>query len=325
MPNPSRGLGTIRIPQYFHPMKLTILGASAAVPTPERGLTAQILTVGNRNYLLDCGEGTQLQMTRFGIKRSKIRQVFISHLHGDHIFGLPGFITSLALNKRKEPLEIFGPTGISVFIKTALEISRAHQLTFSLKITEFDAEKEAVIFEDNQLTVTAIPLRHRIPCAGFLFQEKEKARHILPEKIDEHEIPFSEIKAIKAGADFTTKSGQVVENQVLTSPPDTPCRFFYATDTKVFDEILPKIFGVNLLYHEATFLHEKALEADFTGHSTARQAAEIAQKAGVGQLIIGHFSTRYVDLGELLAEARAVFPDTFLAIDGAVFGQKNNG
>ncbi len=299
-------------------MQLTILGASAAVPTTERGLSAQVLTVGSRSCLLDCGEGTQLQMSRFGVKRARIRQIFLSHLHGDHIFGLPGLVTSLALNKRSEPLEIFAPTGLRLFLETALSVASAHQ-TFPLKITEFDPTSEVLLFEDHHLKVTAVPLRHRIPCAGFLFEEKPRPRHIRPEKIAELEIPFSEIPGIKAGASFTTKAGQLVENEQLTTPADPPRRFFYATDTQAFDELAERISGINLLYHEATFLHEKAAEAALTGHSTARQAAEIALKAAVGQLVVGHFSTRYLDLDLILEEARSVFPNSHLAIDGAVF------
>jgi ribonuclease Z len=296
-------------------MKLTILGTSAAVPTVKRGLTSQVLTVENRSYLIDCGEGTQLQMQRFGVARGKIRQIFISHLHGDHVFGLPGLLTSFALNGRKEPLDLFGPIGISRYIISILEATTAF-LTYQLTIYEHETTDSKIIFRDHLLEVSTIPLVHRVPCAGFLFQENPKQRHIIPEKIVEFQIPFHKINGIKNGANFVAENGQVIDNQALTLEPSVSKSFAFVSDTSFSEAIIPQISGVNLLYHEATFLTEHEKEAILTGHSTAAQAAEIANRANVEKLVIGHFSARYSDLLPNLLEAQNVFNQTILGEDG---------
>jgi ribonuclease Z len=296
-------------------MKLTILGTSAAVPLFDRGLTSQVLTIENRSYLIDCGEGTQLQMSRFGVARGKIRQIFISHLHGDHVFGLPGLLTSFALNRRKEPLDLFGPIGIAQYILSILEITTAF-LTYKLTIHEHNTTEAVIIFQDNLLEVSTIPLVHRVPCAGFLFRENPKLRRMIAEKIDEFQIPFHEINGIKNGDNFVTENGQIIDNQALTLDPSISKSFAFVSDSVFSEAIVPLISGVNLLYHEATFLTEHEKEARLTGHSTAAQAAKIAQLANVEKMVIGHFSTRYTDLLPNLMEAKAVFDNTILGKDG---------
>ncbi len=306
------------------PFSLTILGTSAAVPTATRWLAGQVLNVQDELYLIDCGEGTQFRMAEFGVKKSRINHIFISHLHGDHFFGLPGLLTSMAMAGRTDPLSIFSPKGLSDIISTLFKNSY-YQSPFPIHFFEVNTEGVSQIVDNQQVSVYSFPLSHRIPTVGFIFREKEKPRNILPEKIDAYKIPFAAIRGIKNGADFlfkneeTGENGFLIPNAELTTPPPKPRSYAYCSDTIYLETNLPHIAGVDLLYHEATFLHEMAAHAHESGHSTAFQAGEMAKKAAVGRLIIGHFSSRYDDIAVLEAEARTVFPTTFAAFDGAVY------
>jgi ribonuclease Z len=299
--------------------ELTILGTSAAVPYRNRYLSGQVLNVHDELFLIDCGEGTQFRMAEFQVKKMRINHIFITHLHGDHFFGLFGVLTSLAMNGRREALDIFAPQGLEEIIKVVFQNSY-YESPFPIRFHTVDIKGGLTqILETKKLTVYAFPLAHRVPTVGYLFKEKTLPHNILAEKIAEYNIPFTDIKAIKNGADFTNTEGVLIPNSELTTPPPKPRSFAYCSDTAYWEDIIPHIQGVDLLYHEATFGHEMAAHATITGHSTAYQAGLIAQKAEVGQLIIGHFSSRYDNLEHLLAEAKKVFGETVLGIDGQVY------
>lgn len=292
--------------------ELTILGSNAAVPAHGRHLSAQVLTVGNESYLIDCGEGTQFQMMKFHIKRHKISHIFISHLHGDHIFGLIGLLMSYDLQGRRQPLHIYSPEGLQVMI----EIQLKDPTRFPLHFHVTDPTCSNILFENKRVEVRSIPLIHRVPCHGFLFSEKPRPANIIKEKIDAYQIPYQAIPKIKNGADYILDDGSIIPNEVLTKPALTPRKFAYCSDTMYSEAILPIIKEVDLLYHEATFMHDLLSKAEETMHTTAYQAAKLAQKATVKQLILGHFSSRYNDLEPLLKEAQAVFGATSLVEEG---------
>ena len=297
---------------------LTILGVNSATPAHGRFPTAQILQLDNKFFLIDCGEGAQIRMSDFGIPRHKIHQIFISHLHGDHIFGLPGLLFSLSLNNRKAPLEIFSPPGMKEIMQTLLEFTGSY-LPFPLIFHELDPARQELIFENNGMTVHTIPLRHRIPTCGFLFREKQRQRNIRSEKIQEYQLSVPQIKAAKAGENITLDDGRLILNEELTKAPPPPRSIAYVSDTIFHPPILPQIQGVDLLYHEATFLHELLETAEITMHTTARQAAMMAEMAGAGKLVIGHYSSRYTDMQPLLNETRQVFPNTELGEEGKTY------
>jgi len=268
--------------------------------------------------MIDCGEGAQIRLTDFRIKRSKINQIFISHLHGDHIFGLPGLLNSFSLAGRKKPLEIFSPKGLQRMIDVIFETSNAH-LNYEIIFHEVDTQKHKLVFENKKIKVYSIPLQHRVPTTGYLFKEKPFPKNIIPEKIAEHNIPFSKINDIKKGADFTAAEGIVIPNDELVFEAKTPRSYAYCSDTVYLESIIPIIKKVDLLYHEATFGEEFGDLSFERGHSTTKEAATIAQKAEVGKLLIGHFSTRYLDLNILLKESKKVFSNSSLAIEGETF------
>ena len=297
---------------------LTILGSSSALPTSTRFPSAHVLNVHERFFLIDCGEGTQMQMRKFKFKFGKVNHIFISHLHGDHTLGLFGLISTLVLLDRKSKLTIYGPPLLEKIIDDHLDAFEIN-LPFTLEFIHLDCSSSCKIYEDDRLTVETIPLKHRIPTCGFLFREKPRLRNIRKEMIVEYNIPIREIQKIKEGADFTLETGEVISNDKLTILPDPPRTFAYCTDTLYTESIIPKIRGVNLLYHEATFMHDMADQAHDNFHSTGYQAAMLAKKAEVGKLVLGHFSSRYKDLNPLLQEAKQVFENTFLAEDGSIF------
>ncbi|MFN7115280.1 MAG: ribonuclease Z [Saprospiraceae bacterium] len=298
--------------------ELTLLGTGAALPMPGRFTSAQVLNVNDRLYLIDCGEGTQMRLTEFQIRRSKIGQIFISHLHGDHFYGLMGLLTSFALNDRTQPLDIFSPPGLEEIIRVMLHYQGSGLSPYPIHFHIVDTAQYQLIFEDNQVEVYSIPLQHRIPTSGYLFREKPRLRNILPEKIKEYNIPFPAIKKIKEGADFLLPDGRVIANVELTAAPVNPRAYAYCSDTMYAPEIIPYIKGVDLLYHEATFLHEDANIALENSHSTTLQAATIAREAQAIQLVIGHFSSRYKDASLFVQEARTIFPATVGGEDGMV-------
>lgn len=295
--------------------KLTILGSNSAVPAHNRNPSAQILKHHNTSFMIDCGEGTQFQMNKFHIKRGRLDYVLISHMHGDHYFGLVGLLNSMRLNGRTTDLHIFAPPELETILLLQTDY-KSEEWTYKIHFTAMDFGESYLLFETNKLQIYTIPLDHRIPCNGFLFKEKKNARKINMEKIEKYNIPKTFIKNIKNGADFIAEDGQVVRHEDLTSVPNKIKTYAYCSDTKYNESILPLIKNVDLLYHEATFLKEDESKAALRFHSTTNEAALIAKKAGVQKLIIGHFSARYANLQVFLDEANAVFPNSALAIEG---------
>ncbi len=296
-------------------MHLTILGTSSGGPFHGRHYTAQVLQVENQMFLIDCGEGTQMQMFRYRVKYDRINHIFISHLHGDHVYGLIGLLTSWCLKKRTARLHIFSPPGLQELVETTARLCRV-VFPYPLEFHESDASVSAKIYENQRVEVWTIPLNHRVETTGWLFREKTKPRHIRPEKIEEYAIPFSLIPGIKAGKDLSLSDGRVVPNAELTLDPPKPRSFAFCSDTAYSEAVAKVVRGVDLLYHEATFTEEHLEEAAFSFHSTAAQAAEIARQGRVGRLILGHFSGRYSDAEQHLTEARAIFPETYAAEEG---------
>lgn len=297
------------------PFQVTILGCSSATPTFDRHPTSQFLIANDRHFLIDCGEAAQIQMRKFKIKFAKINHIFISHLHGDHIFGLPGLLSSFHLNGRTNELTLYGPAGIKEILDVTFRFSET-VLRFPLNIVTIDPSKNEVIYDDKMLTVETIPLKHRIPCAGYLFREKQYQRSLIKSEVERLKIPIELLPELKKGNDVTLPDGSLVRSLDVSTAPPKPRSYAYCSDTAYSESILPLIEGSSLLYHEATFANEMAKRAKETFHSTAEQAATIAKKANVGKLLIGHYSARYSDLQPLLKEARGVFPETYLSREG---------
>ena len=294
--------------------QIKILGASAAVPTSLRHTTTQVLQYRNKWFLLDCAEGAQMQIRRHKVPLMKINHIFISHLHGDHYLGLPGLLFTKHLLGRTKKLHVYSPPGLREIIELQYKISELKP-SFDIEYHEIE-EGEALIFEDKDLQVYTLKMKHRIPTFGFLFVEKERERNIIKRKISKYDIPVEVIPQIKKGADFLTEQGTVVPNSELTLPPPPTRKYAFCSDTAYTEEFLDQIRGVDLLYHEATFLHDKADIAREKMHSTTIEAANLARKAGVKRLLLGHYSARYKELDDFLEEAKAVFPDTIIAEEG---------
>ncbi|WP_226064562.1 ribonuclease Z [Kaistella polysaccharea] len=291
---------------------LTILGFNSAIPTINSAPTAQFLEMDERSFLIDCGEGTQVQLRKAKARFSKINHIFISHLHGDHCFGLPGLIASFRLLGRETPLHVYGPQGIKDMLETIFRLSETHR-SFEVVYHELQSKESEKIYEDHKLEVFTIPLNHRIYCNGYLFREKPKERHLNMEEVSKYaEIETCDYQNLKNGKDFILSDGYVLKNEVLTTDPSKSVSYAFCSDTRYSETILPLIKEVDVLYHESTFLHELKEMADYTGHTTALEAARIARKANVGKLILGHFSNRYGDLSVFTDEAREVFPNSFL-------------
>ncbi|HUI32147.1 MAG: ribonuclease Z [Dysgonamonadaceae bacterium] len=297
--------------------KVQILGCGSALPTTIHMLSSQLVEMNGKLFMIDCGEGTQLQMRKFGARMSKLHSIFISHLHGDHVFGLPGLISTLGLLGRTAELTIYAHQELEQFINPVLNFF-CKDLSYNVRLVLLRRKGYNLIYETRSISVFSFPLKHRIATSGFLFKEKEKLRHIKREMIDYYNIPFREINNIKSGADFVTPKGEVVPNARLTTPPTPPRSYAYCSDTAYDESIVPYIKEVDVLYHEATFTESEMERATKTAHSTARQAAEIARLAEVKKLVIGHFSSRYKELDTLLNEAQEVFPNTELAFEGKV-------
>ena len=298
--------------------EVTILGSSSATPIYNRNPTSQVLNVNERLYLIDCGEGTQQQMLRFDVKASRIDHIFISHLHGDHYLGLVGLLSSLHLNGRKKPLLLFGPAPLMEIIDLQLKYSET-VLQYPIEFTATNAGKMETLLVNDDVTVETMPLDHRIPCTGFLFREKKRQRKLIKEKVERLNIPVPFYSVIKKGADYTAPDGTVYANDILSIDSDDPRTYCYCSDTCPSEKYYPQIQKTDLLYHEATFLHEMLERALETHHTTALQAAQIAGIVNAKRLIIGHFSSRYKTIIELLEEARSVFPNTELAIEGNTY------
>ncbi len=291
---------------------LTILGYNSAIPTVKSAPTAQFLEMEERCFLIDCGEGTQVQLRKAKAKFSKINHIFISHLHGDHVFGLPGLISSFRLLGRETPLHVYGPKGIKEMMETIFRITETHQ-GFEVVFHELSSKKSEKVFEDNRVEVFTIPLDHRIYCNGYLFKEKPKERHLNMQEISKYpEIEICDYHNLKRGKNIQLSDGYILKNENLTKPAEPSVSYAFCSDTRYLESIIPIIKNVDVLYHEATFLHDLKKMADYTGHSTALEAAKIARKANVKKLILGHFSNRYNDLSVFLNEACEIFPETYL-------------
>ncbi len=291
---------------------LTILGYNSAIPTVKSAPTAQFLEMEERCFLIDCGEGTQVQLRKAKAKFSKINHIFISHLHGDHVFGLPGLISSFRLLGRETPLHVYGPKGIKEMMETIFRITETHQ-GFEVVFHELSSKKSEKVYEDNRVEVFTIPLDHRIYCNGYLFKEKPKERHLNMQEISKYpEIEICDYHNLKRGKDIQLSDGYILKNENLTKPAEPSVSYAFCSDTRYLESIIPIIKNVDVLYHEATFLHDLKKMADYTGHTTALEAAKIARKANVKKLILGHFSNRYNDLSVFLNEACEIFPETYL-------------
>lgn len=291
---------------------LTILGYNSAIPTIHSSPTAQLLEMQERHFLIDCGEGTQVQLRKAKAKFSKIHHIFISHLHGDHCFGLAGLVSSFQLLGREVPLNIYGPKGIKKMMETIFSVTETHR-GFEIIYHELTGNQSELIYEDKKVEVFTIPLDHRIYCNGYLFREKPKERHLNMEEIRKYpEIEICDYQNLKNGKDFVLSDGYVLKNEDLTIAAESSKSYAFCSDTRYLESIVPMIQGVDLLYHEATFTEELKEMAKHTGHSTALEAATIAQKAAVKKLILGHFSNRYTDYSVFEAEARQVFANAFV-------------
>jgi len=296
-------------------MKVTILGSSSALPTSGRFPSAHVLNAHERLFLVDCGEGTQMQLRKTKTGFAKINHIFISHLHGDHVFGLYGLLSTFSLMGRKNPLHLYAPEKYDNILKSHL-LDFDINLSFKIDFVPLYGKNPVKILDDKYLSVTSFPLQHRVPAYGFIFREKISDRNIVKECIDKYQIPLVRIPAIKKGEDFITHDGRVIKNEELTLPPRKPLSYAYCSDTKYFKRLASFVNGVDLLYHEATFDKTKAELAEVTGHSTTLDAAKTALDANAGVLVIGHFSARYKDINQLVDEARTIFSETFPAIDG---------
>lgn len=296
-------------------LNLYILGANSALPVRHRNPSAHLLSACERSFLIDCGEGTQMQLQKFNLKSSKIEKIFITHLHGDHYFGLVGLISSFHLYRRLAPLEVYGPPMLKEIIEIQLKASNTH-LMFELIFKEIPDGFSGIIFEDDRFEILTFPLRHRIQTQGYLFIQKSGLRKLKPEFVANYKVPNSAFNLIKNGEDFIDEKGNVLKNADITLDPVPSKSYAYCSDTVFDTSIVKYIQNVDLLYHEATFAEDNALLAKDKFHSTAKQAAEIANFANVDKLIIGHFSTRYKNVEVLLEEAKTVFQNTILAQEG---------
>ena len=299
-------------------MNLTILGCYAATPRTFTNPTSQVLEIRNRLFLIDCGEGTQVQLRKNKIKFSAINHIFISHLHGDHFYGLIGLISTFNLLNRNNDLTVYGPKGIQEVIKLQLKLSNSWP-QYELHFVELTSTESEIIFEDDKVIVKTIPLKHRVYTNGFLFQEKIKERKINVNAVQNYEIETCYFQNIKNGKDITLEDGRIIPNSELTFDPEQPKSYAFCSDTIYNESIIPIIENVDVLYHETTFLESEAGLATKTMHSTAKEAARIALQANCKQLILGHYSTRYESIKLFKEEAQTIFENTLLGDDGKVF------
>ena len=300
-------------------LTLTILGCHSATPRVNAFPTSQYLEINNSHFLIDCGEGTQRQMRKYKVGFSKINHIFISHLHGDHFYGLVGLLATYGILSREKELHIYGPKGIKEVTLLQLKVSQSHA-KYPIIFHELKSKESQLIFEDDKVTVSTIPLNHRVYTNGYLFTEKEKTRKLHIENISNYEeINRADYLNIKAGKDVILSTGEIVPNAELTLPPNKSLSFAFCSDTSYKPDIIPIIKNADLLYHEATFLADREDLAKKTKHATSKQAAQIAKDAEVGQLIIGHYSGRYKDISLFQKEAKEIFENTELAEPGKIF------
>lgn len=302
----------------MEPFKVHILGCGSALPTLQHNASSQIVELREKLFMIDCGEGTQIQLRRLRIHFSKIIAVFISHLHGDHCFGLPGMISTFGMTGRTAPLHIYAPAAFEPILEQTLSFF-CQGLEFKVVFHAVDTTQNKVVYEDRSLTVETIPLQHRIDCCGYLFREKPILPHIRRDMIDFYKIPISQINNIKAGADWVTPEGEVIANSRLTTPAEPARSYAYCSDTRYIKTLHELVKGVSTLYHESTYSAEDAERARLYWHSTSQDAAKVARDASVGKLLLGHFSARYNNESQLLDEAKEIFPNSYLTREGATF------
>lgn len=302
----------------MEPFKIHILGCGSALPTLHHYASAQIVELRGKQFMIDCGEGTQMQLRRSRIRFTKLSAVFITHLHGDHCFGLIGMISTFGLLGRTAKLDVYAPAALEPMLQAQMQLF-CHSFDFEVAFHAVDTSKQQVVYEDRSLTVESIPLDHRIPCCGYLFKEKATLPHIKRDMIDFYQIPTSQINNIKAGADWMTADGEVVVNSRLVEAAEAPRSYAYCSDTRYIPTLHERIKGVTALYHESTYGEDNLQRAEKYFHSTARQAAMVARDAQAGQLLLGHFSSRYEDENVLLQEAKEVFENTYLCDEQKVF------
>ncbi|MDD7273615.1 MAG: ribonuclease Z [Prevotellaceae bacterium] len=302
----------------MNPFNVHILGCGSALPTLRHNATCQVVEIRGKYFMVDCGEGTQTQIRRSRIPFNKIQAVFISHLHGDHCFGLIGMISTFALTGRTSPLQVYAPQAFEEYFHHSMRLFCEH-IDYEVTFHPLDTTAHTLIYEDRSLTVTSIPLEHRVPCCGFLFKEKPKLPHIRRDQIDFYQIPISQINNIKAGASWTTPEGKVIPHAQLTTPAKPPHSYAYCSDTRYMKNLHTFVKEVDLLYHESTYANDHKANAQRYFHSTAEEAAMVARDANAKRLLLGHFSARYDDETQLLKEAQAIFPNTMLANEGSVF------
>lgn len=295
---------------------VTILGNNSAVPAFGRHPTSQVVTMDGNKFLVDCGEGSQIQMINYKIRRSKISHIFISHLHGDHYFGLIGLINSFGLLSHQQDLHIFGPSPLQQIIELQLSVAKT---VLPFQLIFHTISREGILVDEEKFQIRCFRTNHRIECYGFHFEEKKKPRRINPENAKKYEIPASFYERLQNGEDYTRKDGAIINNDWVTDPGTKPKSYAYCADTKYDEALIPHVQGADLVYHEATYLDNLRERADFRFHSTAKQAAQFAQKAGVGKLLIGHFSSKYDTLEQFEIEAREIFPNTELAVEGVAY------
>lgn len=321
MPITERLLAFYRPNHYIcrtmEPFEIHILGCGSALPTTRHNASAQIIKIGNKQFLIDCGEGTQVQLRKCHIHFSFINHIFISHLHGDHCFGLIGLLSTFGLLGRTAPLHIYADPKLEELMKPQVEFF-CKGMNYPLFFHSIDATKHQVIYEDNTVTVESIPLKHRMPCCGFLFREKPKKRHLIGDMANFYNIPAYMRQSIKDGADYTTPDGEIIPNSRLTKEADPSRSYAYCSDTAPCLKNSGILQCVDMLYHESTFAESEKERAAQTFHSTARQAAEIAKSAGVKKLLLGHYSSRYETTDTLLEEAKEIFPNTIAAKEGII-------
>lgn len=302
----------------MEPFKIHILGCGSALPTLKHNASSQLIEMRGKCFMVDCGEGAQMQFRRSHIHFSKLNAIFISHMHGDHCFGLMGLLSTLGMLGRTSKLRIYAPKDYEPLFKQQVEFFM-QTMEYEMEMIPVDTEKQQVIYEDHSLTVETVPLQHRVPCCGFIFREKPTLPHIRRDMIDYYGIPVSQINNIKNGADWINEDGDVIPNARLVQPADSPRSYAYCSDTRFMPALKEQVKGVTVLYHESTYTAEQEDRAKIYYHSTARQAATIAAGAGVGTLLLGHYSARYNDEKVLLEEAKAVFPNSILTQEGMVF------
>ena len=302
----------------MEPFKIHILGCGSALPTLKHNASSQLIEMRGKCFMVDCGEGAQMQFRRSHIHFSKLNAIFISHMHGDHCFGLMGLLSTLGMLGRTSKLRIYAPKDYEPLFRQQVEFFM-QTMEYEMEMIPVDTEKQQVIYEDHSLTVETVPLQHRVPCCGFIFREKPTLPHIRRDMIDYYGIPVSQINNIKNGADWTNEDGDIIPNARLVQPADSPRSYAYCSDTRFMPALKEQVKGVTVLYHESTYTAEQEDRAKIYYHSTARQAATIAAGAGVGTLLLGHYSARYNDEQVLLEEAKAVFPNSILTQEGMVF------